>query len=288
MEKLTRILAVLDRPEECEIVLNKAVALARCFTADVELLLGESVQASDFSKLIHTLGYDHATLTSLHRDGESICGFIQKGLLRSDPDLIIKAPAGAHPLCRWSLDANDWRLANECQTPVLLARHRPWSKPLRFAAAVDMADDEATHLARGILHTAGYLAMGCKGNLDILYSEREQEDPALRIERTVKLARLVREFHVGCEHIQVLSGAPEKTLPPLATTRGYDVLVLGAQTRRQGFSGVLGGLTSRMLEATEGDVLLVKSPERGDLRVRDRAHRSVPSGMAMLLRGARG
>jgi nucleotide-binding universal stress UspA family protein len=140
---------------------------------------------------------------------------------------------------------------------VLLVRDKAWANPPRFAAALDAADEHNAHIARAILHAAGFLALGCEANLDILYSEREQEDENLRMARAVRLAQLVREFHVGCERIQVLQGAPEKVLPPLAAARHYDVLVLGAQSRQPGLNNVFGSLTSRLVEATRGDVLLV-------------------------------
>ena len=104
-----------------------------------------------------------------------------------------------------------------------------------MAAAVDVADDDSDHLARGILHTAG-CCHGMRGQSRCLYSEREKDEETLRMERTVKLAKLVREYYVGLRaHPDIFSGAPEKTLPPLVATRKYDVLVFGAQTRRPGF-----------------------------------------------------
>lgn len=272
MEKLTRILAVLEHPEDCELLLDKAVLLARGFGARVDILMVDGAQTRNFAKSIATLGYDKVTLTSLHRGGESTCEHILKHLSTSAPDLIVKALTGAHPLRRLRLDANDWELADKCSTPVLLVRRRPWSDPVRIAAAVDVADDEATHIARGILHSAGFLATA-GGTLDVLYCEREQEDSALRIERTVKLAQLVREFQVGCERLQVLSGKPEKVLPPLAASRQYDVLVLGAPTHRPGIDAILGGMSNLLIEATEGDVLLVKSAGRllGETSVPERS-----------------
>jgi nucleotide-binding universal stress UspA family protein len=78
----------------------------------------------------------------------------------------------------------------------------------------------------------------------------------------VKLAQLVREFHVGCERIQVFDGAPEQVLPPLVAARHYDVLVLGAQSHQPALKNIFGATNSRLVQATEGDVVLVKAPGR--------------------------
>ena len=87
-----------------------------------------------------------------------------------------------------------------------------WTQPVRIAAALDVSDQDGVGVARCILHTAGFLAMGFQGKLDMLYSEREQHDETVRMERAVRLVELVREYHVGCERIQVHSGDPGKVL----------------------------------------------------------------------------
>jgi len=260
MEKVTRILAVVELRENGAVVLEKAVALARCFGASVELMMAEPALAPDLATMCQARGYDEVLMSSVHRGATPMRDVILRRALETRPDLVVKVPAGAHPLHRWTLDENDWELANECPAPVLLVRHRTWSRPVRLAAAVDVSDRDTAEVARSILHTAGFIAMGIHGNLDILYSEREQHDEALRMERAVKLAQLVREFHVGCERIQVLSGDAGDVLPPLMAARQYDVLVLGAQTRQTGIQGIFGGTTSRVIEATDGDVVLVKAP----------------------------
>ena len=140
------------------------------------------------------------------------------------PDLLIKAPAGAHPLRRWTLTPNDWQLSQQCPVPLMLATAKPWANPVRFAASVDVSDVDSVDIARSVLHTAGFLALGCHGNLDVLYTEREPDDDFIRMERAVRLAQLVREFHVGCERLQMFDGAPDKRLPPLIAARHYDVL----------------------------------------------------------------
>jgi len=260
MEKLTRILAVVDGIKECALVLGKSVALARRFGAHVELLLFGTVDAGEIAKLHAELAYGKVTFASMHRASESLTEAILRRVLATQPDLVVKPATGTHPLQRWTLDDNDWRLANECPAPVLLVRSNPWASPIRFAAAVDVADDETIDTARSILHSAGFMALGCHGKLDILYSEREQNDDALRMERAVKLAQLVREYHVGCERIQVFDGEPEQTLPPLVAARHYDVLVLGAQSRQPALKNIFGATTSRLVQATEGDVVLIKPP----------------------------
>src|SRR5688572_1105862 len=190
MEKLTRILAVAQGIEEGATVLGKSVTLARRFGAHVELLMLGNVDAQELAKLCADAGYDKLTLASLNIDAESLTEVILRRVFATQPDLVVKAPAGQHPLNRWTLDENDWHLAHECPAPVLLVRHKPWARPIRFAAAIDVADIESADTARSILHAAGFLALGCLGDLDILYSEREQHDDALRMERTVKLAQL--------------------------------------------------------------------------------------------------
>jgi nucleotide-binding universal stress UspA family protein len=263
MEKVTRVLAVVERPEDAAIVLDKAVSVARCFGARVDLLIGEGEHVHALAAQCTASGYDEVTLTSVRVGAAPMHEIILRRVFETHPDIVVKAPAGPRPLHRFTFSVNDRQLADECPVPVLLVRQRAWASPARFAAAVDVSDRDTEDVTRAILHTAGFLAMGSHGQLDVLYSEREQRDEAVRMERAVKLAQLVREFHVGCERIQVFTGEPDNVLPSLATKRKYDVLVLGARSRQQGVDSLFGGLTGRMIEASEGDVVLVKAPARG-------------------------
>ena len=233
MEKLTTILAVSTNAAEAELVRARADALATQFHAHVVALL-----------------LDTNTDRSLQ---ERILEYVKL----TGADLVIKAPAGPQSLRRFALGDSDWALARECPVPLLLARAKTWANPVRFAAAVNVADEEHTDLARALLHTAGFLALGTRGQLDILYSESEANDEPLRMARAVRLAQLVREFHVGCERIQMFSGEPEKRLPPLIAARRYCVLVVGGRSRRRGLSQLAPGVVSKLMEASESDILLV-------------------------------
>jgi nucleotide-binding universal stress UspA family protein len=231
MDKLTSILAVVSDAAHSATLLDKAVFLARSFDARIEML-------------------------------ETTSGdVVLERLSRPPVDLGVKQPASEHPLRRWAFEGSDRRLAEQSPVPLLLARARPWARPPRFAAAVDVSDRDSEALTRSILQSSGFLALGTSANLDVLYAERERRDERLRMERAVKLAALVREFRVGGENLQLLDGSPEKMLPPVLARRHYDLLVLGGATRRTGLAGVLQSLSANLAEAAGGDVLLVNSAE---------------------------
>lgn len=266
VEKLTSILAVVEEPETGVAVLEKAVRLARRFGAHVELLVADSSQTSAFASRCAALGYDNLILFSAQRDEEPLHELIRRRVAVRCPDLVIKPPAGAHSLRRRALSGNDWHLAYECPVPILLVGPKAWSDPVRFAAAVDVADQVSVRFARSILHTAGFLALGCRGHLDVLYSEREERDETVRMQRAVTLGQLVREFHVGSERLQMFTGAPEERLAPLIAAREYDVLVLGAMSHRSGLANFPECLTSKLVDASKGDVVLVKANLREPAR----------------------
>jgi hypothetical protein len=240
MEKLTSILAVVQDPGDVQPLLDKAAALAVAFRASLEVLVDHRVAGRTITEQCSARGFAAVTVHSVEKAGPQA---ILRCVRGRHPDLVIKAPAA---------DDSDWLLAAESTAHILLARSEAWEHPLRFATAVDVADDESASLARSILHAAGFLALGTHGQLDILYSEREANDEAVRLKRAVRIAQIVREFHVGCERLQIFSGEPAKRLPPLIAARRYDVLVLGAESSRDAERAIM--------DATRGDVLLVPTP----------------------------
>ena len=51
----------------------------------------------------------------------------------------------------------------------------------------------------------------------------------------------------------------------------YDVLIIGAHSRQVGLQSLFGGNTSRIVEATDGDVVLVKASTPGIVQDADNA-----------------
>jgi universal stress protein E len=174
------------------------------------------------------------------------------------PDLVIKSASGSHPLRRMSWDHNDWQLARTCPATLMLTQNREWAAAPRFAAAVDISASKDCSLARMILHTSDYLAAGCEAELDLLYSEPSHDDTPLRAERQATLSRLAAEHEIEPNHIHVLPGDAERTLPRFAAGQNYDALVFGALTRRHGLASLMGTLTSKLVDALDCDFVLVK------------------------------
>lgn len=267
MDKLTSILAVAPHPQdEGDVFFSKVMTVARAFDARVTLLVCDPAHLAAFA--------------ALHGDEIRVCGaggghvseeVVARMARSTGADLIVKRAAGRHPLRRVTFGPSDWQLAHDSPVPLLLLRDKPWSIPPKFAAAVDMA--EGGSLLRSILHDGGFLALGCHAPIDVLYSEREERDERLRMERAVRLAQIVREFHVGFERLEILTGEPERTLAPLIASRGYDVLALGSHLAAAGMNALTGSLSARLIECFDGDVLFINDLEPARASGRPRAVR---------------
>jgi universal stress protein E len=281
VDKLTSILAVIDPADETRHVIAKAMVLARHFRARLELFLCDSERAYslrhayDPAGLIEAnrscvaRGYQYlesirrsiaedVTVTTHVAATSPLYEAIVRRVLEAKPDLVIKSASGHHPMQRFTLDANDWQLARTCPVALMLTRGRPWSAKGRFAAAVDVSGAGDESLARSILQTAGFLTLGCSGQLDVVYSEPDPADRDGAARRRESLERLVNEFRVGRESPCILQGSAEKTLPDFALRQGYDLVILGALTRKHGLSALIGTLTSRLVDTLDCDFVLVK------------------------------
>jgi universal stress protein E len=282
MHKLTSILAVIDPADETRHVVVKAMVLARHFKARLELFLCDSEMAYSMRHAYDRRGVEDARRTCL-TNGQRYLDAIRRSLAEdvsisthvacasplyeaivhrvqeARPDLVIKSAAGHHPMQRFTLDVNDWQLARTCPVPLMLTRGRPWSADGHFAAAVDVADSNNGALARSILQTAGFLTLGCRGQLDVIYCEPDRETSEAGARHREVLGRLVNEFQVGGEHQHIIQGNADDVLPAFAARQGYDMMVIGALTRRRSVSSLVGTLTSRLVDALDCDFVLVKS-----------------------------
>jgi len=81
------------------------------------------------------------------------------------------------------------------------------------------------------------------------------------------LKRLTDEYHIPADRVIALRGDPDSELPALVARKRYDVLALGAPTHRRGLVALAGGLSSKLVDATDSDLLLVRLPEHNSVDV---------------------
>jgi hypothetical protein len=188
MEKLEKMLVIMEVLDPARLALARAVLLARHFGARLELFLCDVQAAYEFGH-----AYDHGSTAAARAENllasqrylESVlrtmaddvavtahaacqsplCEAVARRVLDSGPDLVIKAAAGARGGA--GLDSDDWQLARTSPAPLLLTPGRPWRARPRFAVLTGSADDLASR-------AAAYLARGVDAQLDVL----EAQDPA--------------------------------------------------------------------------------------------------------------
>jgi hypothetical protein len=242
-------------------LLGKAVALARHCGARLEILLRDPNAASGLATWFSSIGFSDRVSYATDASGDALHDVILRRFDIHPVDLVMKSADGALALRRVLHAADDMDLAAALPVPLLRVSTKPWKNEMRLAAAVDVSDRDGDAVARSILHAAGLIAMHCDATLDVLYSEREARDDDLRMERAVRVARLVREFHVGGERLTILSGPPDETLPRAVTAADYDLVVVGTIPRRA-TTPWAPTLTSLLTNESPGDVMLVKETIR--------------------------
>jgi nucleotide-binding universal stress UspA family protein len=261
MEKLTSILVVLRNDASDESLLAKAVAVARRCGALLELLLADPTAASGLATWFASIGFADRVVYVLDASGDALRDVIVRRLEAHAADLVMKSADGTLALRRVLHAADDMDLAAALPVPLLRVSAKAWKNEMRLAAAVDVSDRDGDAVARAILHAAGLLAMQCDATLDVLYSEREARDDGVRMERAVRVARLVREFHIGGERLKMMSGPPDETLPKAVAAGEYDLVVVGT-IPRWATAPWAPALTSLLTNSIPGDVMLVKETRR--------------------------
>jgi len=285
MDELKSILVVANRSVSDGALLEKALRLARSNGARVHVFycdarsgaaLGQQKETTKAEqawqeRINDDLEYLNALIARCQAPGIAITPHatcdqplkeaILREVVRMQPDLVMKVPSGCHPLRLFTLDFNDWRLARNCPSALMLVRATPWPAVPRFGALVNVSERAITRLPAAVLHASEYLSLGCGATVDVAYCE-PGNDPDEIADHAASLQRLIEEFHIPPAHVFTLRGDPDSQLPQFVSKQHYDVLALGAPTHRHGLGALAGGLSSKLIDAADSDLLLVRLPAR--------------------------
>jgi universal stress protein E len=281
MNKPNSILVVVERAGDASGLIEKALVMARQFGAHIELFLCESEQAYELAHAYDREGIEAACARSIAQARDylsdlKVCAnapdvdiaidarcesplyeAVVRKVLRSSPDLVIKGLAARRCGQHSTADPNDWQLMRTCPATLMLARRKVWHTPPRFAAAVDVSEQETVSLPHEVMQAARTLASPWRASLDVMYGETGVSEVAVP-SRAGKLRSLCEASGVAPDRTHVLCGAAEESLPPFARQQDYDVLVLGALSHRPAGTALVGTLTSKLLDALDCDFVLVK------------------------------
>ena len=291
MKDVNSILVVLDRSARDMPLLAKALVLARELNARIELFACDAeheyalkraydrrgVEAArhkcvaDLNDYLRRLSY-LVTAQEVAVSVDVVCesplyeGIVHK-VFKTCPDLVMKAAASGDSAGR-ALDPNDWELVRTCPVPLLLSRGRAWSTRPRFAAAVDVSDEETPGLFQRILRSAAYLSEGCHGELDLVFGERSGADALSEKAHAARLRNLAQEVQLAADRVWRLTGDPAATLSAFAAEHKPDVLVIGALAHQAPEMGHVGTLTRNLVDTLECDFVLLR-PRRFEFPVRE-------------------
>jgi len=273
MQRLDRILAVIDPTVEVQVGAAKAVRLARLSGAALELF------ACDFDPAL--TGQPFFDTDALRR--------LREGILRRvaefEPDLMVK-DTHYHSLLRRALFTNtDWNLIRRCPVPLLLSRTADWSARPRILAALDPGHhgDKPAALDHDILDAAQFLARQLDGTVEAVHAffpasllaattgfagvplaQELSVTDLLESERT-RVAAATREITkahgLGEKSVRVLQGSASEVLPRVATEDHVDLVVMGAVSRSRLREVFIGSTAERVLDRLPCDVLVIRSAD---------------------------
>lgn len=301
VDKINSILVVVDRSNSDLSLLKRAVQLARYFGARIELFTCDADRSVDFRRAYDTAGVEKEWLDCVMA-GREYLDTLREAASAPDvqifvdavadprlhqaiatkveachPDLVMKSAARAHPARRFTLDSADWQLMRASPATLMLVRGKDWNVKARFAAMVDMSEEEEIGTAASIAQTADYVARSCGGELDVVYSQRNDSGVG-RERRVAALDKLAQEYGIDPNRVHILSGEPDDTLPSFAAKNGFDMIVLGAMSHRKSLTTLVGRLTGRFVEALHCDFLFVKPAPEGVAIAEGSSTRAAASG----------
>ena len=280
MRTVQSILVLADRSSETQSALQKASVLARHFHAQIDLFACDTdhawaIELKDQSPAVRAV-LDEC-LAESHRYLSALRGSIPAPDLRIStsaacavalpegvaqrvrdwrPDLVIKnlhdGLQGPRPP-----QALDMQLIQATRVPMLWIRGRAWRPVPKITVALDLMSEDTT-LTHNILEAAECLALGCQGELSIVYCLEPDRGrgPQAGLTLSIRAEAMRERLGLASQRIELSAVSPLATFGVGGAHAGMDVLVMGGvqpSTIEHGQPST----TESLLGALTHDILLV-------------------------------
>ncbi len=293
MKNINKILAVVSHMDDGEIVIQKALNLAKANNAAIQVvkiiyegfadLSVHEVEQSQALKL-YLMQAEEAFLTDLIdpvlSEGIDIQSSVlwhkyqHQGILDAAAeyavDLIIK-PTN-HPLTEIVRTPQDWNLLRHADLPVMLVKPIAWKEEPVIVAAVDVQDTSHHELSERILLTAKAISDNLGGRLKVINAfpsvehwlgpitvaiDFDKVRQRVRSEIEHLLLKLAERCDVTPQCVHADEGDAAMVIESLVSETRAEILVLGT-SRRSGAKGiVLGNTSETILYNVNCDVLVL-------------------------------
>ena len=293
IKNIDKILAVVNHKDDGEIVIQKAMILAKANNASIQVVkiiyegfVDLSVHEVEQSQALksYLMQAEEAFLIDLIDPvlaqgidiGSSVLWKYQhQGILDAVAeyamDLIIK-PTN-HPLTEIVRTPQDWNLLRHADLPVMLVKPIAWKEAPVVVAAVDVQDDNHQELSVRILLTAKAISHNMGGNLKVINAfpsvehwlgpitvaiDFDKVRQGVRSEIEHLLRKLAEHCDVNPESVHADEGDTAVVIESLVAETQAEILVVGT-SQRSGASGiVLGNTSETILYHVNCDVLVLR------------------------------
>ncbi|MEX2488067.1 MAG: universal stress protein [Pseudomonadales bacterium] len=294
MDGVKTILAVVSDRDDGEIVLEKAVHMARANGAALHVikivyegfveLSGHGADQREALKA-WVMQSEEAFLEDLidpwrnqiaHLESATMWHRSQwEGILEMASqlraDFVIKPTR--YPVTEVIRTPQDWSLLRHAEIPVMLVKPINWSDKPRIAAAIDASDDAEEELNLHILRQTGRLASSFGARVHVFSAfpsvehwigpitvaiDFDQVREATSNQIKHKIHQLAESCDVKIDAVHALEGEPGEVIKKEVDQLNIEVLVMGTHARKGPSGKILGNTSESIIHQVNSDVVVLR------------------------------
>ncbi|KZN61590.1 universal stress protein UspE [Pseudoalteromonas luteoviolacea] len=297
MDKIKRILTVIDPTKEQQNSLERSISLAKKTGAQITAFLSiydfsyemttmlskeerEAMRLAvikDREEWINELITDYvgldikAKVVWHNRPYEAII----EEVLNAQFDIVIKSTHQHDTLKSVIFTPTDWHLIRKCPTPVLLVKDQAWPEHGEIIAAVNAVSDNEQHqtLNKRIIKDALFICDLADASLSLVNTypatpvniaieipefNPSQYSEAVKKHHEDETWSLANEFNIAKETCIVEEGLPEDVIPAIAQKKSAELVVIGTVGRTGLSAALIGNTAEHVIDSLDCDVLALK------------------------------
>ncbi len=276
------VLLITDLSARCDRALDRAVSLAR--QHKVKLIALHVIEPSFLSKLIlpswniaqkeHQKVAEQRLLSDLKDADVELevkveIGYpveiINEVASANQCSLIVSGTARDESLGRIMLGSTVERLARQCETPLLVVRHRPFDSYHHILVGTDFSESSRYALEAAI-DLVPHQKITVYHSFDEVGGVRTLDDATIQ-ETTRHLQRQTREFleqtpkvkQTSAPEVVVEYGAPGQSIPKFVQDQKIELVVLGTHGATGILKTAMGSIAEQLLTLLRCDVMIVRA-----------------------------